>query len=318
MRCAVPKSGKLRVAPWFSMCSATMVVGRLSFSFVLPTLGLLILAWSVDGQANGRKQSFLDTEGLCIKDGSYFDSCNRCFCKKGNQPGCTYNQCDHQEVAPDVRKINRREYESKESLLNHKGQCIKDGSFLEDCNKCSCRKGNLPGCTFKKCYHKRETRADKINPSGRCKPGDKWKLDECNDCHCTHTGYASCSLNECQPKKKGKRSTQQSKMDSQGRCKPGDKWKLDECNSCTCTHTGYASCTLNDCKNQKRGKRTASIGKPLDVEKREANPWRVQGNSGNECRAGHSWKENCNSCFCSERGIAMCTDMQCPTPTPST
>ncbi|CAH1398425.1 unnamed protein product [Nezara viridula] len=201
--------------------------------------------------------------------------------------------------------------------LNSEGICLKSEKCFKEYKICMCREGNVALCgIMNSVRQRRETHGDKISPGGRCKPGDKWKLDECNQCHCTHTGYASCSLNECSPKKKGKRSTQQSKMDQHGKCKPGDKWQLDECNSCVCTHTGYASCSLNDCKQKKRGKRTASIGKPLDMKKREAKPWRVQGNSGNECRAGHSWKENCNSCFCSERGIAMCTDMACPTPPP--
>lgn len=44
----------------------------------------------------------------------------------------------------------------------------------------------------------------------------------------------------------------------------------------------------------------------------------LTGNSGLECKPGVTWKENCNSCFCSPTGIAMCTDIPtCPSPPPA-
>jgi len=32
---------------------------------------------------------------------------------------------------------------------------------------------------------------------------------------------------------------------------------------------------------------------------------------GNDCKPGDSWKEDCNDCFCSDQGHAICTEMAC-------
>lgn len=106
-------------------------------------------------------------------------------------------------------------------------------------------------------------------------------------------------------------------------CIPGTRWKQD-CNSCWCSESGVAACTFMAClhlddknngltnshQRQPTFRHTVSrnsIQEHGDKHTRE----RRSDNDSDKCIPGARWKQDCNSCWCTETGISACTLMGC-------
>lgn len=88
-------------------------------------------------------------------------------------------------------------------------------------------------------------------------------------------------------------------------CEP-NKIFMDDCNTCSCDESGsLARCTAMACDPNERHKRSAS-DEVADSHKKN-----LPVTPGNQCVPGTTWKEDCNTCFCSESGYAGCTLMGC-------
>jgi len=108
-------------------------------------------------------------------------------------------------------------------------------------------------------------------------------------------------------------------------CVPGSRWKED-CNSCFCTDKGFAACTLMGCSgfnnNNHNQLRPNTNFVNLNTQHREPqNRLRRSENNIEEvqqstppttnCEPGTRWKKDCNTCFCTETGVGVCTLMGC-------
>lgn len=117
--------------------------------------------------------------------------------------------------------------------------------------------------------------------------------------------------------------TKRSKNDESRNCVPGTNWKED-CNSCFCTPNGVGACTEMACFNEyslqsHRRRRSISDSSRLQNEYDNSAPRIHRPKTKIEtpiapranCEPGTRWKQDCNSCWCSEDGFAACTLMAC-------
>ncbi len=107
-------------------------------------------------------------------------------------------------------------------------------------------------------------------------------------------------------------------------CVPGTTWK-NNCNTCWCSEDGVSACTLMGCLQFDDNSnsltnihhRHTSFGQPAsrnsiqEYSDKHSRVRRSAGVSENECIPGTSWKEDCNSCGCTETGYAVCTLKRC-------
>lgn len=116
-----------------------------------------------------------------------------------------------------------------------------------------------------------------------CVANASWK-ENCNDCICSEAGLPMCTKRVCpEPLPTSE-------------CTPGTTWR-QSCNSCRCTPGGVGVCTQMACLYD--GDVPATLPQPMPDHTRPT-----------ECREGHTWKEDCNTCRCSG-GRKACTMMAC-------
>jgi hypothetical protein len=78
---------------------------------------------------------------------------------------------------------------------------------------------------------------------------------------------------------------------------------MDDCNTCTCDESGkLARCTAMACEQ---------IDHHVDSVSTTESPVEGQKAPKGSCEPGTTWKDDCNTCFCSENGFAACTLMGC-------
>ncbi|XP_063234905.1 protease inhibitors-like [Bacillus rossius redtenbacheri] len=98
------------------------------------------------------------------------------------------------------------------------------------------------------------------------------------------------------------------------RCEPGTVTN-DGCNTCTCTSTGVKACTLKLCLGPNKHLLTSSpdknIMKSVKVLLLVAFMLLLSLFGALACVPNTTWKQDCNTCFCSENGQAACTLMGC-------
>jgi hypothetical protein len=86
-------------------------------------------------------------------------------------------------------------------------------------------------------------------------------------------------------------------------CTPNEV-KMQDCNRCKCAPNGVAwFCTRNVCPPKESHEKYESDDKTNTTT--DSNPKPTQ------CEPGTNWKEDCNSCWCTEHGRSACTLMAC-------
>ncbi|XP_060554606.1 kielin/chordin-like protein isoform X3 [Ruditapes philippinarum] len=247
-------------------------------------------------------------KGKTYQDGESFkDDCNTCNCNDGFA-GCTRMACpDRPGTCPQPRETIGL------------GACLNECNADSECpygQKC-CSNGcgrvcmNALGGGGQSCVHNGITYQD----------GETFK-DDCNTCRCNN-GFAACTRMAC-PKKP---------------CvyygityRDGETFK-DQCNDCVC-NDGNAACTMKACPEVKPGQCPPEISSGSCVnrcttdlscpgrEKCCSNgcgtlclPPTMGGrpcyHNGQTINDGDTFKDDCNTCRCSD-GKAACTMMACP------
>lgn len=144
-----------------------------------------------------------------------------------------------------------------------------------------------------------------------CDPGSNFKMD-CNTCRCSADGkLVSCTRKFCVPEEQGDdpkvqtADTEEASAGSNGSekdeehvhtngqvCTPNEV-KMEDCNRCKCAANGIGwFCTRKACppREQRHALRSTL-----------------------ECTPGTNFKssDGCNDCFCTETGVAACTQKAC-------
>ncbi|CRK97515.1 CLUMA_CG010904, isoform A [Clunio marinus] len=271
---------------------------------------------------------------VCTPNEIKMEDCNRCKCA-ANGIGwfCTKQACPPLQASPQKQPVNSPGF-----------TCKPNEPFMDDCNSCTCDStGTLARCTAMACPpNERQKRSEieaggssnSIGASNDCVPGSTWK-NSCNFCRCSPNGLALCTRRYCPPEpssidssasqNKFRRQTQNTiESVSGGQCIPGAKW-MDQCNRCWCSKNGYAACTRMFCPGSSPvniplkpapgfGNELIKSGdnsnKLIFRRKREASEKALNTNK-NRCEPKTSWNDDCNHCFCSDNGIAICTLMVC-------
>lgn len=109
---------------------------------------------------------------------------------------------------------------------------------------------------------------------------------------------------------------------STGNCKPGTRWRI-ECNSCWCSDKGLPACTLMECSPFDRNTpitdrpnvqsnlaRTVSRNSITEQGDKHTRVRRSEDVS-EKCTPGTTWKNDCNTCWCTDSGISACTIKGC-------
>lgn len=124
-----------------------------------------------------------------------------------------------------------------------------------------------------------------------CVDGSSWN-DGCNQCRCFN-GKSACTLRACL-----------SDFKTQGSCVTGSRWSPDGCNWCDCVN-GVGVCTRKLCQSQpiQRIRRSKSVDSEAPEKTCEFKDPTV-----------HRWREECNWCSCSEKGLSLCSKRGCPPP----
>ncbi|XP_037081902.1 SCO-spondin-like isoform X2 [Pollicipes pollicipes] len=241
----------------------------------------------------------------CLPGSVYKADCNTCVCGDNGVAGCTLKLCSKDESG-----------------------CPHGKEFIDECgNDCNCVDNKFYGCTRKACkagqtsqkpmscngtdnLPERSKRRvfchDKIvkvqNEDAKCLPGALFKM-ECNNCVCSDNGVAGCTLKLCLPEQKG--------------CAHGPEF-IDECgNDCRCVDNKFYGCTFKACRegqmSQKPMSCKGSDGLPNRSRRRvfcHENIVKVQDTDA-KCLPGAAFKNECNSCVCSDTGVAGCTLKLC-------
>ncbi|XP_053671055.1 pacifastin-like protease inhibitor cvp4 isoform X2 [Anopheles nili] len=147
----------------------------------------------------------------------------------------------------------------------------------------------------------------------KCEPGTAF-MEDCNRCRCTAEGVKACTRRMCPPNELSDEVV--SRTDSvtpdtlsvveekdeihipNGQVCIPNEIKMKECNRCRCANNGIGwFCTRRSCPQREKRESPA----PLDEEK---------------CVPGTTFrdKDDCNSCFCTEHGVAACTQKACLPP----
>lgn len=229
---------------------------------------------------------------VCNPNEIKMEECNRCRCaNNGIGWFCTRRACPPRE---------------KRSAPAPNEKCTPGEVFrsADDCNTCFCTDSGIVACTRKACFTappqktKRETppRSDE-----KCTPGTSF-MDEdgCNTCYCTENGEAACTLMACVSYSQD-RSKRETPPRTDEQCTPGTVFKSkDGCNSCFCTETGMAACTMMAC--------LPALPAFTQKTKRAAPP-----RPDEKCTPGTVFRseDGCNSCFCTDTGVAACTLKAC-------
>ncbi|XP_029731726.2 kielin/chordin-like protein [Aedes albopictus] len=143
----------------------------------------------------------------------------------------------------------------------------------------------------------------------RCEPGSTFKMD-CNTCRCSADGMVvSCTRKFCLPELQGDDpkvqepsgnaqseaaavEKEEEEVHTNGQVCTPNEVKMEDCNRCKCAANGIGwFCTRKACPPR---------------ERRAVQPKM-------ECEPGTTFRsdDDCNSCFCTETGIAACTQKAC-------
>lgn len=248
-------------------------------------------------------KSRCDTKGV---NSFFFLDCNVCHCDEHSNEYCTTRTCieDKQLKALFTVTTNHKFKEVKKpvDIIN----CIPGTFFKRDCNTCSCyhsKKGRkLINCSVKKCPNLSPIDVQKLD----CVVGSFYEMD-CMICSCVVKNKVKHQVCEIYPhcvkgsgsKFEHLKGAELKPVDSlHGYCEPMHKYKKG-CNTCHCLSDGKTlMCSSKICV--KRSSDSISIDLiPVHMNTNEA------------CPRGHSYKLDCNICFCLSNGNSICTTAQC-------
>lgn len=134
-------------------------------------------------------------------------------------------------------------------------------------------------------------------------------MKECNRCKCSLNGLAwLCTRKACP---NYIRLT--TPNDASFICTPNKTFKV-ECNTCTCNAEGNtADCTKFDCDKINESKSYRLLGRATTTSTQPPPQQPARG----VCVPGTRFKQDCNTCYCTSTGMALCTLRGCLTVTPN-
>jgi len=144
-------------------------------------------------------------------------------------------------------------------------------------------------------------------------PGDNWKED-CNRCRCLTAGIPGCTKKFCGDLSSLFEPQEKECKDSQGNSrKEGEKWE-EGAEICSCGG-GVVICTtliaITDVKRDKPSpSSTGGINFPSSKQQGKVAAPTCTDAAGEKKKEGDTWKEDCNSCWCSS-GISSCSEVFC-------
>ncbi|XP_050355885.1 uncharacterized protein LOC126777066 isoform X2 [Nymphalis io] len=233
--------------------------------------------------------------------------CNYCHCDRKLNLYCTAKKC----IQPRNVKLKSQFKLSKTIKLRNakpppdEQSCLSGTQYKIDCNTCKCvklRSGiKVVDCTLKNCSNQSPIESQKHD----CVEGLYYELD-CKLCYCyieDKIKHQVCQIHDnCVQNlviKERMKPTKLKSVESQnGYCEPLHEYQ-NNCNVCRCLSDGKTyMCTSRVCI--KRSTDTLSVNiVPVHMENEEA------------CPVGHSYKLDCNLCFCLSNGNAICTTNNC-------
>jgi len=183
------------------------------------------------------------------------------------------------------------------------GQTYKQGSsFKDDCNTCRCGSRGRVACTKMFCRPRPllKTKDVCIGKKGEeIAVGDNY-YDGCNNCFCSKGGMLACTKRACLQKLPEVQGDKEGCMHKGKLYATGAEFK-DDCNTCTCTNDLKVSCTEMRCP----------LRRPSPF------PEVPQGDKGGCMHKGQlyatgsTFKDDCNTCSCSNDLKVSCTEMAC-------
>ncbi|XP_059055787.1 uncharacterized protein LOC131849692 [Achroia grisella] len=222
-----------------------------------------------------------------IKKGHLFSrDCNLCYCDKNGHSYCTVKKC---------LKSKNMYYKEFNEPFNEEN-CIPGNVYKKDCNTCSCveRDGKKTfGCSLKFCAR---TRSTNELMHFDCVENTVYELN-CLICSCEVVNGTKKQLCEVNPKCNDVTRNANDLDELHGYCEPLHNYKKD-CNDCRCLSDGKTViCTSRICAKRSQ--------KPIRVDIVPVTQ------KGEHCPIGHSYKIDCNYCFCLSNGNAVCTTIGC-------
>ncbi|XP_046973574.1 uncharacterized protein LOC124540162 [Vanessa cardui] len=242
------------------------------------------------------------------KPGELFNiGCNYCHCDKKLNLFCTAKKCiEPRNVKLKSQfKISERVKWRNAVAPPDDQNCISSTQYNRDCNTCKCVKlkggTKVVDCTVRNCDKKSPIEIQKQD----CVEGLYYQLD-CKLCYCyveDNVKHQVCQISEnCVQNlvlnDRTKRPAIRSVDTQNGYCEPLFKYR-NSCNMCRCLSDGKTyMCTSKVCAKR-------SIDNlPVDIV-----PAQMPYNE--PCPAGHSYKLDCNVCYCLLNGNAICTTNDC-------
>ena len=247
-----------------------------------------------------------------------------CSCEAG-KPEC--NSLVIITEAPEVRCLDDEEvsHAEGESWEQGGGICTCQGDGTVECSEEVIRSATASQCLD--------------NEGGVRAVGEVWQV-ECNTCRCTGNGLAACTLKLCNFGFGAPANTGQAQCkDRNGESREvGEEWE-EGCNSCRCGEDGVPGCTKKLCPSQcidrlgeareegeewfvqragRNNQCQCSNGVVLCVAESDAvEPAEIprvkqcQDNAGGQRAVGDVWDVECNTCRCTDTGVAACTLKLC-------
>ncbi|KAF9420496.1 hypothetical protein HW555_003246 [Spodoptera exigua] len=244
----------------------------------------------------------------------FIKDCNFCYCNRENIY-CTAKKClqNHTKISLPQIQYNVVEY------IQDEYNCIPGSKYKKDCNTCYCfmHEGvKYFGCSMNPCNELSDD-----HDTDACVEGTSYEAN-CLICHCVVENGEKreyCHIDDsCKNEENIAEPRPLASM--HGYCEPLHVYQQD-CNKCRCLADGKTVvCTSNICsKTQSKNKyiiphpesyltsktREDSQEKSVVIE---LIPFFQKDNF---CPRGHTYKVDCNICYCMKNGNAVCTTKQC-------
>jgi len=246
------------------------------------------------------------------------DKIQVCTCEDG-EPEC--NSLVIITEAPEVRCLDDED-----------GSRAVGESWEQEGGICTCQEDGTVDCSSEVI---RSTTQCLDNEGGARSVGEVWTV-ECNTCRCTENGLAACTLKLCGF---GFAAASPQCQDRNGESRQvGEEWN-EGCNTCRCGENGVPGCTKKICPSEciDRLGETRTEGEEWFVQRAGRNNQcqclsgnvfcvaesdaveeveiprekQCQDNLGSSRAIGDVWDVECNTCRCTDTGVAACTERLC-------
>lgn len=236
--------------------------------------------------------------------------CNSCHCDEDSSLICTARHCLTPQsnvnfLSGHSLKLNGKFKKVKAPPDDQ--SCVTGTRYQKGCNTCVCvkLKNNIKvvDCTLNKCKKKRNPIEDQKED---CLEKSYYELD-CKLCYCymkNGVKHQACQIqqgcfrNPMDNEKALKETRLQSVDELHGYCEPLHRYK-NNCNICRCLSDGKTlMCGSRVCIKRSSENLMVDVV-PVVMKNNEI------------CPKGHSYKLDCNLCFCLSNGNAICTTNDC-------